>query len=475
MSALVRYISPLLLLMPASGCRHESVPPPPDVLFIVVDDLNDWVGCLGGRAGVHTPNLDSLAAGAMLFTNAHCTAPSCAPSRTSVLTGVSPATSGVYSNHHDWRESSMLDTVTTLPAFFREAGYEVKGGGKIFHALTWIQTAYGLDQNDPELWDTYYPSKTRSMPVEKWPPGYRSDSLGTISWPAVTGAETSNRPPNFFDWGPLESSEEYADHKVVDWAIGELQKRSRKPQFLAVGLFRPHIPWFAPQEFFDLYPIDSIELPKIKKDDLRDVSKVALPWLRRDWHNWIIENGFWKEAVQAYLASISYSDYQLGRLLDALRESGRMENTIIVLWSDHGMHLGEKEQWEKFTLWEESTRVPLIIRVPGMKPGSCKEAVSLLDIYPTLAELTGGILPSHLEGVSLVPLIVCPTLTRNEPAITTFHEGNHAVRTERWRYIRYNNGDEELYDHRNDPNEFLNLARDAQYRKILEELGGWLR
>ncbi len=438
--------------------------------------MNDWITPLGGRDNMHTPNLDALAARGMIFENAHCTAPACCPSRTSVMTGVRPSTSGVYANSHLWRESPVLKEAITLPEFFRSRGYTVKGGGKIFHALSWIRTAYGVDQNDPSIWDEYYPSKSRSMPDAVWPESYEVDELGTVTWDNIAGAGTDNRPSYFFDWSPLGSDEEMADYKVVDWAVAELKKSHDKPLFLAVGIFRPHIPWFAPQKYFDMYPPDERELPRIMENDLDDVSPVSHNWVRRQWQKWMLENNQWKRAVQGYEACISFSDAMIGRLIKGLDESGRADNTIIVLWSDHGMHIGEKEQWEKFTLWEESTRVPVIVIVPGMtKEGSSSaEAVSLLDIYPTLVKLTGGETFAQLEGSDLSALLSDSSATREEPAVTTFHKDNHSVRTERWRYIRYNNGDEELYDHNNDPDEFHNIADSTELRPLMEELAKWI-
>jgi arylsulfatase A-like enzyme len=464
----------ILVSLVISSCNKQS--PMPDVLFISVDDMNDWITPLGGRDNMHTPNLDRLSSMGMLFENAHCTAPACCPSRTSVMTGVRPSTSGVYSNNSLWRESPVLRSALTIPEFFRTKGYTVKGGGKIFHALTWIQTAYGVDQNDSTIWDDYYPSMSRSLPDDVWPETYSIDPKGTVTWENVAGNGTPGRPSYFFDFGPMGTDEEMGDFKVVDWAINELNAPRDKPLFLAVGIFRPHIPWFVPEKYFSLYDPAERSLPEFMENDLDDVSSVGISWIRRSWHRWMLENNQWANAVQAYEASISFSDAMIGRLLDGLEKSGRADNTIIILWSDHGMHIGEKQQWEKFTLWEESTRVPLIVIAPGVtKPGSrSSEAVSLLDIFPTLVDLAGGEPFSQLEGVSLTPLLDDPTSLREEPAITTYHQNNHSVRTERWRYIRYNNGDEELYDHQTDPDEYYNLAYDNQYRDVIDSLAKWL-
>ena len=464
-----------ILLICSCISEHESQKT--NVLFISIDDMNDWGGCMGGRDGVLTPNLDKLAARSTLFYNAHCVAPACCPSRTSVMTGVRPGTSGIYNNQHLWRESPVLANAITIPEFFREQGYAVKGGGKIFHALSWVRTGYGVDQNDPDIWDEYFPSKERSMPESIWPESYIVDSAGTVTWEPVVAAGTENRPACFFDWGPLGSNEEMPDYKVVEWAVEELSKDHDKPLFLAVGIFRPHIPWFVAEEYFKPYPLDELVLPEILENDLDDVSSVTENWVRRSWQEWLLEQGKWEEAVQAYQASMTFSDAMLGRLLRGLEESGQAENTIIVLWSDHGMHIGEKEHWEKFTLWEESTRVPLIIAVPGITPEDgavCHEAVSLLDVFPTLVELMNSEPWDQLEGISLLPLLKDPDADRLEPAVTTYGENNHAVRTERWRYIHYHNSDEELYDHDTDPDEYYKLSGKEEHRNLMDSLSYWL-
>lgn len=433
----------------------------PNVLFIAVDDLNDWIHCLGGREGVHTPNIDRLAARGILFTNAHCTAPSCAPSRASLLTGVRPSTSGAYQNDQDWRKSSVLKHVVTIPGHFRANGYRTTGGGKIQHCLSFSK-AMQAGYIEPRSWDDYFPSLNEQMPDEPRPDFF---------------PEEDGRPLRWFSWGvmPLPDSE-MPDAKITDWAVGELTRSSQQPFFLAVGIYRPHIPWWVPKKYFDIYPREKVRLPKVLQNDLDDVPEAGRRFSRRHWHKWVVENKQWERAVQGYLASMSFADAMIGRLLEALDKSGKADNTIIVLWSDHGMHLGEKENWEKFTLWEEATRVPLIFVAPGVThPGTtCSRPVSLLDIYPTLVELTGLSRPQQLEGVSLVPWLKDPGAPKEEPAVTTWKFGNHSVRTDRWRYIRYNDGTEELYDHETDPDEFTNLAGRSEYRETIEKLAARL-
>ena len=470
-------ISAAAMALPPWITSYSNKNKSPNILFIAVDDLNDWANCLGGRPGVHTPNLDRLANRGVLFTNAHCAAPACNPSRSSVFTGIRPSTSGIYFNRQHWRKSPILENAVSIPEHFRSNGYRAIGGGKLFHCLSWIKKTYGRDGNDPDIWDTYFPSKTNPMPDFIWPEGTEWDEFETVTWPPRAGANTAGRPPYYFDWGPMaETEEKTSDFKVIEWASKELQKTQDKPFFHAVGIFRPHIPWFVPKKYFDLYPLDKISLPRIKEKDLEDCSPVGKGYCRRKWQEWIVKNDQWKSAVQAYLASISYADAQLGRLLDALDESPHSDNTIIVLWSDHGMHIGEKEHWEKFTLWEESTRVPLIIVAPGVtKAGSrCAQPVNLLDIYPTLVELAGHDPRPELEGQSLLPLLKNPHLETGRAVVTTYGQNNHGVRSARWRYIRYHDGSEELYDHQTDPDEYTNLAGQEEFKNVIEELAAWL-
>lgn len=350
----------------------------PNVLFIAIDDLNDWTGCLGGYKGkIYTPNLDRLANRGVLFTNAHCAAPACNPSRASILTGIRPSTSGIYYNSPHWRQSPVLKNAVTIPEHFRSAGYSAVGGGKIFHALSWTnwnrpELSDGF--NDPNCWDEYFPSKIKAMPPEIWP-NERPVVKGTID----------KRPPWYFDWAALdEPDSKMADYKVADWAIGELNKKHDKPFFQAVGIFRPHIPWYVPGKYFDMYPLDEIVTPKIPEDwkRLLPPAGVDMGAERRPWHKWVIDNGEWKKAIQGYLASISFTDTQLGRLLDGFDKSGYADNTIIVLWSDHGFHLGERETWEKFTLWEESTRVTFMFVAPvGQKQAAAAIEQSAFSIF----------------------------------------------------------------------------------------------
>jgi arylsulfatase A-like enzyme len=483
----------LLCGLPAvAAMRHlaaqtvKSAANGPNVLFLAFDDLNDWIGCLGGYPGrVHTPNFDRLASRGVVFTNAHCSAPVCNASRSSLLTGVQPATSGVYENGAKWREAPALRNAVTVPGYFRAAGYRTVGGGKIFHALSWLNYGYGASENDPDSWDDYFPSKQQPMPFDRFPATARKLGTGSrwsFEWPrgaSGTGERPDIKVPYYMDWGPLPASpDKYGDEQVVDWAVSELRDTTANRLFLGVGIFKPHIPWFAPKQYFDLYPLDQVAIPPVRnwREGLPPAAR-AMGEERRRWHAWIAANGEWKKAVQGYLAAVSFADAQLGRVLDALDASRFAKDTVVILWGDNGFQLGERETWEKFTLWEESTRIPLMVVAPGVtKPrGRCSRAVSLLDIYPTLVELAGGTPPPQkLEGTSLVPLLRNPNAPRTVPAVTSFEPGNHSVRTERYRYTRYRAGDEELYDHQTDPNEYHNLAGDPKYRAIQAEMAKWV-
>lgn len=428
---------------PAAGSGERSGSKP-NVLFIAADDLNDWTGFLGGHPQARTPNLDRLAARGITFTRAYCSAPACNPSRASLLTGVRPASSGVYHNNQPWRP--VLADAVTLPRYFKSAGYHVVGGGKIFHGK----------YEDPASWDQYY----------KLGPGDHPRPPKT----PVNGIEGAAH----FDWGPVDVDDEaMGDFKTVSRAADYLKQSHDRPFFLAVGMIRPHLPWYVPRKYFDMFPLSSIKRPEVKAGDLDDIPPGGLAMAKRNGdHRKVVEAGQWEKAVQGYLANIAFVDAQIGRLLDALDASGHAKDTIVVFWGDHGWHLGQKEHWRKFALWEETTRVPLIIAAPGVaRPGGISpRTVSLMDLYPTLIEL-GGLSPkAGIEGLSLVPLLKDPGAEWDHPAVTTEGRNNHAVRSERWRYIRYADGKEELYDHDHDPKEWANLADDPRWSSVKAEL-----
>ncbi len=438
----------------------------PNVLMIAMDDMNDWVGALGGHPQVRTPNLDRLASQGMLFTEAHTAAPICNPSRSALMTGVQPSNSGVYDNDQPWRIAS--PAAVSLPQHFRENGYRTEGGGKLFH--------HGRGYNDPRSWDNYF----------FWNPAARANAWHD-NYSFQPDPEPSKRPvtpmPSVswrnFDWAPLEvRDQEMPDFKLASWAGDFLRSPQDRPFFLAAGFFRPHIPWFVPRRYFDLYPLDSIIVPTVKEDDLADLPPIAREFALNEHsrHDLLVSTGNWRKAVQAYLACITFSDAQVGRLLDSLDKSPHRDNTIIALWSDHGYHLGEKWHWHKQSLWYRSTHVPFMVSAPGLtQPGArCAAPVSLLDLYPTLADLAGLPPKSKLDGASLKPLLQNPRATWERPALSTFLRGNHALTGARWRYIRYHDGSEELYDRQRDPNEWVNLAAQPEYAGAKRDLARWL-
>lgn len=405
---------------------------PPNILLISIDDLNDWTGCLGGHPQAQTPHLDRLAKRGTLFANAHCQSPVCNPSRASLMTGRYPHASGVYFLAPDLKKAPNLKDLATLPEVFAANGYETLAAGKLFHS------------GDERFFQTY---------------GGNCGGFGPT--PARKISQPHGHP--LWDWGAFpEKDADMPDEKVANWALEQLSTPKEEPFFLAVGFWRPHVPMFAPQKWFDLHPLDQIELPKVLVNDLAD-----LPPYGRDLttlqhvaptHEWITRAGQWEHAVQSYLASVSFVDHQVGRVLDALDASPFAANTIIVLFSDHGFHLGEKGRWAKRSLWEDGTRVPLIISAPGFpQERVCTQPAELIDIFPTLLDLA-ELSPTHpQDGQSLTPLMRDPEAEWGHPALTSFGPGNYAIRTRNHRFIHYQDGSNELYDHRTDPHEWHNL------------------
>ncbi len=414
----------------------------PNVLFIAVDDLNHWVGHLGRNPQTRTPNIDRLAKMGVTFTRANCAAPVCNPSRAALMSGLRPGATGVYDNGQDWKP--VIPVAKTLTTQFRNAGYQVLGAGKIYHA----------NAHRPGEWDDYFTGGREGK--LKVHPSARDDGVGGIKF-----------APLDCDDGAL------ADSRIVDYGIRHLQAKHDRPFFLAVGLHKPHMPWNVPKKYYDLFPLEKIQLPPTLKDDLKDVPPSGIKMAKPGGdHATMVKSGRWKEAVQAYLATIAYCDAQIGRLLDAYEKSPARANTILVFWSDHGWHLGEKEHWRKFALWEEAAHMPFIWVVPGVtRPGGvCERTVDLMSVYPTLCDLCSVPRPAHVQGENIKPLLTDPRARWDRPAITTYHRHNHSIRTEKWRYIRYANGDEELYDHDSDPYEWTNLAGEARLASVKKDL-----
>lgn len=425
---------------------------PPNVLFIAIDDLNDYALGLNPDFRASTPHMDRLAARGTLFTNAHCAAPGCNPSRASVMTGVAPFNSGVYVNSQDWRKCGQLRTITTLPQHFRDKGYHVIGGGKLYHAAN-LRTSQLEGFLDPRPWHEYFPSKSRQLADEVAPPKQ-----------AVNGSNEFYG--GRFDWDELDiTDDEMGDGKVVSWAESQLAKEHDRPLFLGVGIYRPHIPWYTPKKYFESNPIGNVALPHDVAQDLEDVPSPGVNFARQPWHDWLVKHDKWEDATRAYLASVSFADAMVGRLIKALDDGPLADNTIVVLWSDHGYHLGHKKHWEKFALWSQATHVPMIVvdRRFADSSGRCDRPVSLLDLYPTLAELCELDQPTHLDGESLVPFMKDASASSDRAVVITHEKDNHAVQSQHWRYIRYSDGSEELYDHRSDPGERTNLALDTAH------------
>ena len=425
-----------------------------NVLFISVDDLNDWISCMGGHPQADTPNIDRLAKQGMLFTNAHAAAALCNPSRTAIMTGLHPVHTGVYSNyvnpHRHWRE--FVGDVVTLPQHFKANGYHAIGSGKIYHGT----------YPDPPSWDAFVPSLNQQRFPESYPLRQNKNGLDRRA----------------FDWGsvPIED-QDMADSKSVDFVIEQLSKSHDTPLFLACGIYRPHLPWYVPQSYFDRFPLEDIQLPKVMEQDLADVPPAGIVLADPDGdHRAVTQGGQWKAAVQGYLASVAFADAQVGRVLDALEKSPMRDNTIIILWSDHGWQLGEKQAWRKFDLWERATKAPLIIVAPGVTQADSRsdKAVGLIDIYPTLVDLCGLPKKEGLFGRSLVPLLKDPATTWDHPVLTARFEGNYAVRSNRYRYIRYKDGGEELYDHQYDPHEWFNIAGCPESQPVIRALSAHL-
>lgn len=430
----------------------------PNVLLISLDDLNDWVGCLGGHPQTLTPNIDRLAREGMLFRNAYTAAPACNPSRTALFSGKAPATSGLYDNLQKLRD--VMPKEVLMPRHFSNHGYWSAGSGKLLHYVI-----------DPVSWDDYFPPKETNDPFPKtYYPKKRPVSLPRGGpWQYV---ET--------DWAALEVDDETfgGDYKVSEWIGGQLGRKHDQPFYLGCGIYRPHEPWFVPAKYFEPFPLETIQLPPgYRPDDLDDVPPMGRRIARNRYFPHILWQGQWRNGVQAYLASIHFADAMVGRVLDALESGPNADNTIVVLWSDHGWHLGEKEHWQKFTTWRAASRVPLIIKAPkgcqllpeGTQPGSvCDRPVSLLDLFATLTDLTGVPAKPGIDGRSLVPLLKAPEAEWPHAAITHLgHPQDYAVSIEEWRYLHYRDGGEELYYLTEDPYEWTNRVGDPKCAEIL--------
>jgi arylsulfatase A-like enzyme len=475
----------LLIATQPMGVRSADADRP-NVLFIAVDDLNDWVGFLQGHPQVKTPQMDRLAARGLVFANAHCAAPLCNPSRAAIFSGRQPWESGVFNNDDGDIRQRQPEWVL-LPTHFQRAGYVTFGTGKLLH-----QKGTGLfdDAFFPEQrWSPFDPNEVKYTPQEL--PSKGTDrprhAMELNGRPIVLpfNGLPSDRAPSTaagesFDWGPVEvTDEQMGDGQIARWGADKLRRKHDQPFFLAVGFYRPHIPLFAPRKYFDLYDGIEIALPPVKDDDLDDLGPTGRKWateaVTAGAHDTVVKHQEWQSAVKAYLACVSFIDAQVGLLLDALESGPHASNTIVVLWGDHGWHLGEKQHWGKWTGWQRATRVPLVIALPeraapGARPARTTAPVSLLDLYPTLIELCGLPPREQLAGKSLVPLLRDPQGHSERTVISTFDRGNHAVMDSRWRYIRYADGSQELYDCQSDPHEWTNLAGEPEHQSRMREM-----
>ena len=479
----LNFVLPLFLGL--SACSTPEFKSP-NVLFISIDDLNDWVGALDGNPQVLTPNMDQLFEQGVLFNNAHCSQPVCTASRNSLLSGIHPATSGWYSSTKAMQKSyeKVMGEHKMLPQYFKDNGYETMAVGKIFH-----NGVSDYKDRTADFWDEIAPNYKVPKDLRDRGDGYG----GTKFYPfPKNGSQIVNHYGEEYAnghslcYGALEREDmpggKMFDELIAEWAVEKLNEEHEKPFFLAVGFVRPHVPYTAPKEFFDLYDLDEIKIPEIPDDEMADIpimgKSIAFGTIKGGDHHAVVNlsDSYWKELVYGYLACVSFVDHELGKVLEALENSKYADNTIVVLWSDHGQHLGEKHHWRKQALWEESTKVPLFFKVPGMKKAGEQsgEVVSLLDIYPTLLELCNLPEASKLEGNSLASLIKKPGKSWDKPVLSSWYYKNHSIRSKDWRYIHYRDGGEELYDHQNDPGEHVNLAGDPKYTDIIADLKKWL-
>jgi len=416
----------------------------PNVVLISVDDLNDWVGVMGGHPQAKTPGMDYLASKGVLFTNAQCQSPVCNPSRASLMTSLYPSTSGIYFLEPDLSESPISKQNVLLPERFQNEGFEVSGVGKLFHG----------GQNAK-----YWPHWTNNGGA-----GYPKQKHKLSGFPGHP----------LWDWGIVpEADEIFPDYQAATWAEAAFQKKYEKPFLIGVGFARPHVPQFATKKWFDLYPLETLQLPNYRKDDLNDISPYGVDITRLEHvaptHEWVLDNDQWKPLVQSYLACVSFVDAQIARVVKAIEASAYADNTYIVLFSDHGFHLGEKNRYAKRSLWEDGTRVPMIIAGPGIQPGICSKPVQLLDIYPTLLSLTQKQADPRHEGHDLSPLLKDPNADWPHYARCSFGPGNYAIVSEQYRYIQYLDGSEEFYDHKNDAAEWNNQIHHPEYATLIKQ------
>lgn len=469
--AFLLIVAPRIAVSQSVGNLQEGQP---NILFIGIEDMSPYLGSYGYDF-MHTPNMDSLARHGVRFSRAYVQAPVCAPSRASIMSGLRPQTTGVYSNFTNWR-SRIPSEWPTLPEYFRAHGYDAIKVGKIFDRRSYPDAMGATTRRDKDIWtrvlDDNVDGQDYAIPPrkpDKPAPGRLPD-----------GRETHEYAIKSLSWGPsgLDPFEQ-RDGARVRVAADLFRQDRETPFLLGVGLSAPHYPLRAPKQFHDLYSPDEIELSKSPADDLDDIPVEYPPFnLTDEYYFGSVDER--RELVASYYSTISYIDYLVGYLVERLRRSQYADNTVIVIWSDHGMHMGEHNLWRKMTLFEEAAHVPLIIAAPGVQGGKeSSRLVELVDLYPTLVELTGLPRPHGLEGTSLVPLLHRPDRPWKQAAFTVREKGNVSIRTERWRYTEWGSRElAELYDHRNDAGEQQNLANDSSYADVVDKLhellkAGW--
>ena len=446
----------VVFMSAGSACAKQ-----PNVLFLAVDDMNDWIGSLGATPRAITPNLDKLAARGVNFSNAHTPGVYCAPARAAIFSGQYASTTGCYRSSDYFTDHPEIEG---LPLSFSKAGYTTLGVGKLYHHMP--------GSIDVRGWDEFYLRKP-SQRTEGWSLDNWTEEM---PFPNPFPASVFNKGKEikgglFLEWAglPNDKEEEMADTIRVNWAADQLGKKHDKPFFLACGIYAPHFPNYCPQKYFDLYDRDKIELPPIKVDDLEDLPErmKRAKTARSKIHKELEAKGAVKDAIHGYLACMSYADAMMGRVLDALEKSPYADNTIVVLWSDHGYHHGEKYDWGKHTLWERTSNIPFIWAGPGVKKGAVTDVTaSLIDMYPTFVEMCGLPRPHQkLEGTSLASTLEKPAVAKDRDVYLPYMApGEYAIINKDWRYITYGDDGEELYDLKSDPNEWNNLAENPKYK-----------
>ena len=458
----------LLPLTPPAHAASASKPTAPNVILFATDDLNDWVGPMNSPIRAKTPNMDRLAARGVTFQNAQASGTFCAPARTALFTGRHPSTTGCYTTQVYFRDHPEL---RPMQVALQQGGYETFGTGKLFH--------HPAGYVDLRGWTEFHTrtaaQREAGWPVDSWRQGAPLPT--PMPYSRFTREMRAETDRTFMEYAPLsnEVEKDMADTQQTDWVVGVIQRAHAQPFFVGLGLYAPHFPNYAPQKYFDFYPLDEIKLPPIKDDDTDDLPpavKTFYDHRKATIHDKLNEMGLMKEVLRAYLASISYADAMLGRVLDALDASAARDNTIVIFWSDQGYHHGEKGQWGKHTLWERTANIPFIWAGPGIARGANVNAtVSAIDLFPTLVERCGLSPDAGLEGQSLATTLREPALAKDRNVLLCeIVPGGYAIANSQWRFIHYAAGGEELYDVVKDPNEWDNLASQEKYRPVMDEL-----